>query len=134
MIYFSFLSSFSIWLIVQAHEYRHPCSFAYFLECYFWMKNVNNFLSKGSASSVAYKKKLVVIPLTESQELSLTESFNCRGCYTSWYLWFFRIQKWLEMTNLRVSWIYAKWLIYQKKFRDHLFNTVNLNFDIISLI
>ena len=32
VIYFSFLSSFSLGLNVQSHEYRPNCSFAYFLE------------------------------------------------------------------------------------------------------
>ena len=26
-------SSFSLWLLVQSHEYKHTCSFTYFLEC-----------------------------------------------------------------------------------------------------
>ena len=43
------LICFSLWIIVQPHEYRHTCSVAYFLESapFFWtitcMKNVNNF-------------------------------------------------------------------------------------------
>ena len=32
VIYFSFSSSFSLWLFVQSREYRHTCSFAYFLQ------------------------------------------------------------------------------------------------------
>ena len=47
-LFFIFFSSFSLWLIVKSHEYRHICSFTYFLHMphYFsmimWMKNVNN--------------------------------------------------------------------------------------------
>ena len=39
MIYFSFSSSFSLWLILLSYEHRRTCSFAYFLEHVLFLEN-----------------------------------------------------------------------------------------------
>ena len=57
MIYFSFSSSFSLWLIVSSHEYRHKCSFALFLEYILFLDNNrdgNNFQREVQCQGVAW--------------------------------------------------------------------------------